>query len=131
MLVKLAKSEVDPSEIASINFGKSNFAQYALLLDMDKLAREGQIIRTRQDNSKNDKQKEKMEKEVVKIKDKILKLADKYKKLDADIHQDDIKNAYITFRSMEGAVRVEYAYRLNIFSRAWLFLTCRKSQYSK
>jgi len=37
----------DPSEIVSIHFGKKHFGQYTILLEIQKLVREGQLIRIR------------------------------------------------------------------------------------
>ena len=70
-----------------------------------------------------------MEAQIVKIKDKILKIAEKYKKLSENKTQDEVKNAFIVFRSNEGVARAEQAYMLSAWSRCWLWVTCRSKRY--
>ena len=70
-----------------------------------------------------------METQILKIKDKIVKLADKYKKLGVNKTQDEVKNAFVVFRSNEGVARAEQAYMLSSWSRAWLWMTCRSKRY--
>ena len=48
-----------------------------------------------------------METQVLKIKDKIVKIAEKYKKLGENKTQDEVKNAFVVFRSNEGVARAE------------------------
>lgn len=46
-----------------------------------------------------------MEAQIGKVKDKIVVLAEKYKKLSENKKQDEVKNAFIVFRSNEGVAR--------------------------
>ncbi len=46
-----------------------------------------------------------MEAEIDKLKDKIIGLSEKYKKLTENQKQEEINNAFIVFRSIEGVAR--------------------------
>jgi len=67
------------------------------------------------------------------IKEKILLIKEDYKKLlkEKSIISDKvaIKSAYVVFRSMEAAARAKEIYSKTIFTRFWLYITCRENEY--
>ena len=58
-----------------------------------------------------------------------MEATEKYRQTNVERNQDNIKYAYIVFRSMEGMARAVNAYQLNSFERLWLDLTCRRGKY--
>lgn len=63
---------------------------------------------------------------------RITALRDKYSldALDQNYSkQKHVKCAYVVFRSMEGAARAKAIYTKGVFSRFWLYITCRYNHY--
>ena len=50
-------SKVDPAQIISVHFSQTNFEKYKVLLDIDKLSREGQKMRTKEKNTLDKRKK--------------------------------------------------------------------------
>ena len=93
---------MDHSDICAINFGYNSFAEYDVLMEMEKLAHSGQQINIKMERDK-ESNREKHQKQKEKIMKKIMQLKKKYIKLETS--DRSIKVAYVVFRSMEGKRR--------------------------
>jgi len=60
-------------------------------------------MRTQQRNAKGVEKKRKLELKITLTKDKIIVQAEKYVAMVKQVENDAIKNAFVVFRSMEGA----------------------------
>ena len=73
--------------------------------------------------------KDKLEKEIDVIKNKVMLLTRDYKNIDPQVTEGQIKNVYVTMKSMEGAARLIQAYQLSRWKRFWLWFCCSKRDY--
>ena len=111
-----------PEEVVNIHFAQKNFENYRILMKIEEYARIGQRKRTLIRRTTDEADKEKLEKEIDVIKNKVMLLTRDYKNIDPSLTEGQIKNAYITMKSMEGAARLIQAYQLSRWKRFWL--TC-------
>lgn len=111
VLDELLEEEDDPSEIVNIHFGQKNFMNYNKLKDIANAAKKGQRLRILQSRVTDQKKWDKFEKKIEQLKVTVMILVRDYKNVDPSITEGEIKNAYIVFKSMEGAERCRQAYR--------------------
>ena len=109
-------AEVDPTEIVNIHFAQKNFGKYRILLKIEALAQQGQKMRTQQKNTKSEKKRLQLEQKITLQKAAILKEAKQYMEASKQEDSEAIKNAFVVFRSMEGAARLIQAYNRSAIS---------------
>ena len=97
--------EVDASEIVSVHFSQKNFEKYRVLLRIEQQTKEGQKMRTKQSNSQGEDFKKKLEIKIRLLRESILQQVEKYVTLHQKDDSNEVKNAFVVFRSMEGAAR--------------------------
>lgn len=110
-------AELAPDQVVSVHFAQKSFEKYHVLLKIQKMAMDGQKLRTRKKNCKSEGKREGYEQEISEKKDAILKLARYYKELMSKEENDAVKNAFVVFRSMEGAARAIEAYNWSMYKR--------------
>lgn len=120
-----AAEEVKPSEIVNIHFAQKDFSNYKKLIAVEKLASEGQKLRNRLRNARSQATKAQLEKKIDRTKEQILDLVEDYRKHMDETNGGEIKNAFVTFRSMEGAARAIQAYNWSRAKRCWAGICCR------
>ena len=121
---RLRNSEHMPEDIVSIHFTQRDFTAYKILIEIEKLAREGQKLRVMQLRATSSYGHNKYERLINKVKKRIDEKARKYRVLDLAKTDGTVKNAFITFRSMEGAARFKQAYNMNALERLWVTVCC-------
>ena len=90
----------------NINFAYSNYDRYKQLIKIDNMAKQGQKLRSMQKREKHVHKRNGMESEISVIKAKILEEATNYCNLINNNKVNEVKNAFIVFRTMEGAARM-------------------------
>lgn len=121
---RLRNSQNMPEDIVSIHFTQKDFTAYKILIEIEKLARKGQKLRVLQLRATSAYGYNKYEKIIDKLKKKIDMKARQYRVLDLSKTEGAVKNAFITFRSMEGAARFKQAYNMNKLQRLWVTVCC-------
>ena len=82
-------------------------------MKIESLAKIGQRKTTLLRLTNNEKEKRKLENDLDQIKTRVMLLTRDYKNIDPTVTEGQIKNAYVTMKSMEGAARLLKAYRLS------------------
>lgn len=109
-----AKIKSNSLDIVNVYFAKRNFECYEVLGDLNKkvvrvLQLQKQLAEVEQLNL-NDPENRKKSLEIRKMitdeKKEVNQLKDKYLSLDLEGSKDQIRNAFVTFRSMDGALRL-------------------------
>ena len=77
-----------------------------------------------QNAEENPTKKEKYEQKIKQLRAQIKEEAKTYRELSKEVLEGDVKCAYVTFRSMEGAARFINAYQMRPLSRLILKLRC-------
>ena len=75
-------------------------------MKIEEFARIGQRKRTLMRRTENKVVKDKLEQDIDVIKNKVMLLTRDYKDIDPQTTEGQIKNAYVTMKSMEGSARL-------------------------
>ena len=100
-------------------------------MKIENYARIGQRKTTLLRRTQDENEKRKLEDELDQIKTKVMLLTRDYKNIDPSVTEGEIKNAYVTMKSMEGAARLLQAYELQEWQRFWLRCCCRRQGYEE
>jgi uncharacterized protein YjcR len=99
---------VDHAEIVSISFGLKDFRDFELLQKIEAIGKQGQKLRQKQHNLKGSDEKEsrKIDQQCEKLLAKGKALGEEYRTIQDKGKQNEVKCAFVTFRTMEGAARL-------------------------
>ena len=116
-----------PEDIVNIHFASKDFSSYEILLKLEKETMKGQRISNKIAHlnlnvPKEAKMKVELEKQLDEVREEIKELRDDYLEIDHEDLDGKIKNAFITFRSMEGAARLYEIYNKSFLGRC--FVNC-------
>ena len=125
------KEQFKVSHIVAIDFARKDFSDYEVLQELQALIYKGIKHRYREINAKKESSKAKARKKINRIKDKIRKLKSEFNDCIKQKADNDIKYAFITFRTIEGQRRALRAMSDSITRRLWLKLTCRSKLYKQ
>lgn len=122
-----------PEDIVNIHFASKDFSSYEILLKLEKETMKGQRIANKITHldinvPKEAKQRTKLLKQLDEVREEIKELRDDYLEIDHERLDGSIKNAFVTFRSMEGSARMYEIYNKSALGRCFVNC-CNKRKY--